>query len=81
MIVPELSIRRGPVSVVAPALLTSAGEDFEFAIHFTSASPPDWLSKRNKQFFSKVDQLTISGELNGEFAFQCRDVFPPAGGT
>ena len=39
------------------------------------------MAKRNKQFFTKVDQLTIGGQLNGELEFQCLHVFPPSGGT
>jgi len=80
-IVPELHIKLRDREAVVPALLTSNKKEFTFSIHFTSVRPPDWLVTRNKQYFTRADQLTIAGELDGEFAFQCRDIFPPAGGT
>lgn len=43
--------------------------------------PPADLGSLRKQFVTQADQLTISGQINGEIAFRCRDIFPPSGLT
>jgi hypothetical protein len=67
--------------ITVPALLTSDGKTFRFRVHFMSATPPAGLGEFTTQLQTVADRLTVSGQIDGEIAFQCRDVFRPAGGT
>lgn len=78
-IVPNFSIQAMGKKTRAPALLTCDGEEFTFTIHFSKSVPPLGLGMLTKTFLTQADQITVSGEIDGDISFRCRDVFPPAG--
>lgn len=80
-IVSDFRIELPTGNIEVPALLTGDDERFLFTLHFMQPVPPADLGNLRKQFVTQADQLTISGQINGEIAFRCRDIFPPSGLT
>lgn len=66
--------------VRVPALLTTDGKQFLFALHFTKSTPPERLGHLEKKVVTLADQIVITGQINGEIAFRSL-VFPPGGYT
>lgn len=79
VIVPQLKISSSAGVLIAPALLSSRGEDFVFELHLSQTDVPLELQVNagNRSYTTK-DCLTVSGEINGEIPFVCDDVFPPS---
>lgn len=80
-IIPDFYIEHTSGRINVPALLTSDGNSFKFTLHFMQGTPPSELGNLKKQVVTEKDQLTVGGQINGEIAFRCSDVFPPAGLT
>ncbi len=80
-IVPDFIVELSGKQIVAPARLTSEDGDFTFTLHFMDSRPPAGLGRLEKKVLTKDDQLKVRGQIEGEIAFQCNDVFPPAGST
>src|SRR4051812_11498357 len=77
-IVPDLVFKPGEKDISAPAQLTSHGEEFEFTLHFNTGQPPPGLQSLHGGFLNKSDCNKVHGQINGEIAFHCDDVFPPS---
>lgn len=81
LVVPELTIWIHDQEIKAPARLSLASDgDLEFNIHFTEAEPPELLRRGVEGILSEKDQLTLTGQIEGEIAFRCR-CFPPTNRT
>jgi hypothetical protein len=80
-IVPDFAIELKSGRVEVPARLTSEDDSFKFTLHFMGAQPAAGLGRNEKNLMGKADQLTVRGQIEGEVAFGCSDVFPPVGGT
>jgi len=77
--IPELRIHLENGVISAPAQLSLKGESFIFTAYFSPSNPRGDLGQLKKNYLSQADQITITGDINGDFAFRCRDIFPPAG--
>lgn len=80
-IIPDFCIELPSEEIRAPALLTCDEGNFKFTVHFMEGVPPAGLGDSKKKVLAKKDQIAVSGQINAEIAFCCRDVFPPNGKT
>jgi hypothetical protein len=76
-IIPDFVFYFGDKEISAPAQLVRRGNEFQFILHFNTGQPPPELQSLRGGFVSEADQRTVRGQINGELAFCCDDVFPP----
>lgn len=77
-IVPDLVFKTGDKGISAPAQIARYNDQFEFTLHFNTGRPPPEIQALHGGVLSKSDCSTVHGQINGEIAFHCDDVFPPS---
>lgn len=75
-IIPDFTMNLPDGPVNAPAQLSVRDGRFQFAIHFTNGRPPLTLVNPQKSTFTAEDAFSVHGQVGGELAFECSDVFP-----
>ena len=76
-IIPELTFELSEGAIRHPALLLYQSGAFVFEVHFDQEeSLPEPPKPDTGGIYSEKHQITVSGKLNGEIAFECRDIFP-----
>lgn len=77
-IVPDFSVELDKHKVEAATQLTREGDGFQLLMHFAGSAPPEAIRPARGGFFSQADCLVGCGQINGEIAFRCTDLFPPS---
>jgi len=77
-IVPDFTVMSGKQQTSAPAQVVRREDAFEFTLHFNTGLPPAQLQSTQGGFFNENDRITVTGQIDGEIAFPCDDVFPPS---
>jgi hypothetical protein len=77
-IVPDFTVMTGKQQTSAPAKVVRREDAFEFTLHFNTGVPPAQLQSARGCFFNENDRITVGGQIDGEIAFRCDDVFPPS---
>jgi len=80
-IIADFTIDLPDGSVTSPALVSYDGDKFQFTVHFVGDDPPRCLISPEKTTFTQDDTFAIRGQIASKIAFECRDIFPPAGAT
>src|SRR5437899_2366913 len=77
-IIPDFVFETGDQKISAPAQLVREDDEFKFTLHFNTGKPPPELESMRGGFLNTADKKTIHGQVNGQIAFRCDDVFPPS---
>jgi hypothetical protein len=77
-IVPDFTVMSGEQQTSVPAQVVRREDAFEFTLHFNTGLPPAQLQSSQGGFFNENDRITVTGQIDGEIAFRCDDVFPPS---
>ena len=77
-LVPDLTVDLAAGPVAAAALLSQDGEQFVFEMHFVRSGLPHEWPVIAGGIYARENCQTIRGRINGEIAFECRDVLPPS---
>jgi hypothetical protein len=75
-IIPDFTMNLSDGPVTAPAQLSARNGKFRFAIHFMDGLPPLTLLNSKKTTFTAENTFIVSGQVVGELAFECCDVYP-----
>lgn len=77
-IVPDFVFDPGDKEIRVPARLVRRGDEFQFILHFNTGQPPPELQSLCGGFVDEADQRIVCGQIEGQLAFRCDDVFPPS---